>query len=88
MLLYRERPDLRPFYLDHLRGLHRWLLAHVYPWAGELGTMNLTKGLTVLALAQHVDARPGGLGRPATEGWLPDLARTASVPKPAASSTT
>lgn len=75
-------------HLDRLRGLHRWLLADVYTWAGALRTVNLTEGLTVLALAQHVDARPGGPCRPATGRWLRDLDGTASVPKPAASSTT
>jgi len=55
-----ERPDLRRFYVDHLRGVHRWKLADVYAWAGELRAVNLTEGLSVFALAGHVGARPGG----------------------------
>ena len=86
--LCRERPDLRRFDFDHLRGLHRRLFADVYAWAGELRTVNLTKGLTVLALAEHVEAKARRLSRPATGRWLRDLHGTASVPKPAASSPT
>ena len=86
--LCRERPVLRCFDLDHLRGLHRRLFADVYAWAGELRTVNLTKGPTVLALAEHVEAKARRLSRPATGRWLPDLHGTASMPKPAPSSPT
>ena len=86
--LYRERPDLRRSDLDHLHGLHRRLFADVYAWAGELRTVNLTKGLTVLALAQHVEAKAR---RTMPSGHGPLVARSrrdSFCAKPVASSPT
>lgn len=55
VVLYRERPHLGRFDLDHLRAVHRWLFAELYDWAGELRTVNIAKGGTLFAAAEHLE---------------------------------
>lgn len=41
--------------LDHLCRLHAWLFGAVYPWAGQLRTIDITKGDTRFANAQYLN---------------------------------
>jgi fido (protein-threonine AMPylation protein) len=44
-----ERPESGAFDLAHLQRIHRRLFGDVYDWAGELRTVDITKGDTVFA---------------------------------------
>ena len=43
-----------PFDLDYLRSLHRQLFDEVYEWAGELRTVDISKGHTRFCIASRV----------------------------------
>jgi cell filamentation protein, protein adenylyltransferase len=55
LVLVTERLDLGRYDLDHLRAIHRHLFGTVYDWAGELRTVNMTKGDTVFALVEWLE---------------------------------
>lgn len=75
-VLFAERLVLGTFDLDHLRALHRHLFGEVYDWAGELRTVNMTKGGTLFALAEWVEPQARQLlDRLRADGQLRDLDR-------------
>jgi cell filamentation protein len=43
------------FGLTHLQATHRHILGDIYPWAGELRTVRITKGSDLFALPEHID---------------------------------
>ncbi len=40
--------------LPHLRATHRYIFAEIYPWAGELRSVPISKGGDVFALPEHI----------------------------------
>jgi cell filamentation protein len=42
------------FDLAHLQATHRYIFGDVYPWAGELRTVRITKGGDLFALPEHI----------------------------------
>lgn len=54
-VLFQERLDLGSFDLSHLQAVHRHLFGRIYDWAGQLRTVNMTKGETLFALAEWVE---------------------------------
>jgi hypothetical protein len=43
------------FGLTHLQATHRHIFGDIYPWAGELRTVRITKGSDLFALPEHID---------------------------------
>jgi cell filamentation protein len=39
-----QTPPADAFDLDHLKAIHRWIFQDVYSWAGELRTVDISKG--------------------------------------------
>ncbi len=70
--------------LAHLRATHRLIFGDVYPWAGELRTVRISKGGDLFALPEHIDpyltrlfadlAREGLLGGLGRERFVERLA--------------
>ncbi|MEO6654352.1 MAG: hypothetical protein ABIP17_17060 [Ilumatobacteraceae bacterium] len=56
MVLFR-RPSVvsATWDLDHLRAIHRRSFGSVYPWAGELRTVDIVKGTSRFANAEYLD---------------------------------
>jgi cell filamentation protein, protein adenylyltransferase len=52
--LYAHRPHFESFDLAALQAVHRHLFGDIYPWAGELRTVDIIKGTTYFARAQHL----------------------------------
>ena len=44
------------FDLAHLKSIHRFLFSDVFPWAGELRVVNLSKGNSMFGPAMHIEA--------------------------------
>jgi cell filamentation protein len=42
--------------LDHLRAFHRRIFGGIYPWAGEIRTVQITKGGDLFAMPQHIES--------------------------------
>jgi cell filamentation protein len=55
LVLFAERLDLGRYDFTHLRAIHRHLFSAVYDWAGELRTVNMSKGDTVFALVEWLE---------------------------------
>lgn len=55
------------FDLAHLQATHRYIFGDIYPWAGELRTVRITKGGDLFALPEHIG--------PYLTSLLADLAR-------------
>jgi len=55
MLELVERPLAGQFDLSHLRALHRYLFQDVYDWAGELRTVDISKGNSRFANAGMIE---------------------------------
>jgi cell filamentation protein len=53
--LFRDRLDLGRYDLAHLQALHRHLFGQIYDWAGQLRTVNMSKGDTLFALAEWIE---------------------------------
>jgi cell filamentation protein len=49
-----ERPVEGGFNLDHLQAIHRRIFGSIYPWAGELRTVELTAGSTKFASLEYL----------------------------------
>jgi cell filamentation protein len=43
------------FDLAHLKATHRHIFGDVYPWAGQLRTVRISKGGDLFALPEHID---------------------------------
>lgn len=48
-------PVAGSFDLDHLRAIHRYLFQDVYGWAGELRTVEISKGDVLFCLARLIE---------------------------------
>jgi cell filamentation protein len=60
--------------------IHRRIFGGVYTWAGELRTIEISKGNTRFAFSQYLDTLGGDLfARLEAEGWLAGLGRTEFV---------
>lgn len=55
VVLFAEHLHLGHYDLPHLRSIHRHLFRAIYDWAGELRTVNMTKGDTVFALVEWLE---------------------------------
>ena len=79
-VLFHEHLDLGRYDLAHLRALHRHLFGAVYDWAGELRTVNVTKGTTLFALAEWLEPQANKIFSDlADDGFLLDLPRDGFV---------
>jgi len=52
----RQRPVKGRFDFAHLRALHRHIFQDIYPWAGDIRTVALSKGDTLFALPQYIQS--------------------------------
>lgn len=73
--LHAEQPLTGRFDLAHLQTVHRFLFGEVYDWAGQLRTVNITKGDTLFALAEHLPAQARELFARLRSQHLADLSR-------------
>jgi cell filamentation protein len=55
IVLFAEGLDLGRYDLAHLCAIHRHLFREIYEWAGELRTVNMTKGDSVFALVEWLE---------------------------------
>ena len=61
--------------LAHLQAFHRQVFGEVYPWAGELRTVAISKPGAVFCLPQHLTSYANQVfGRLADDRWLRDTA--------------
>lgn len=69
-------PDFDNISLSTLRGIHRYLFQDVYEWAGQLRTVDISKGSTRFANVSRVEPEADKLFRQlAQENYLVDLPR-------------
>jgi cell filamentation protein len=69
-----EEPIQGRFDLAHLCAIHRHLLQDVYDWAGELRTVDISKGASRFANCGQIESYLGGqLSKLATESFLQGL---------------
>lgn len=69
-------PDFDNISLSSLRGIHRYLFQDIYEWAGELRTVDISKGSTRFANVSRVEPEADKLFRQlAQENYLVDLPR-------------
>ena len=54
--LYQNVRPIPPFDMDHLKAIHRHLFQDIYSWAGEIRTIDLSKGYTRFASAMAIDS--------------------------------
>lgn len=54
-----ERPAAATFDFAHLRAIHRHLFQDLYDWAGEVRTVNITKGSSTFHQASVIDMAVG-----------------------------
>ena len=67
---------LPPYDLSYLRAIHRVLFRDVYPWAGELRTVDISKGSTHFCNVNFLESQAEKLfARLAAENWLEGLSR-------------
>jgi len=68
--------DLPPYDLPYLQQIHRILFGDVYEWAGELRTVDISKGGTHFCNVTRIEAEAAKLFRQlATANWFEGLAR-------------
>lgn len=80
--LYKIARDPIPgnYDLDHLRAFHKEIFKDVYPWAGEIRTINIVKGDTEFAKQQHVATYLNGVfEKLKQQNYLRDLDRDAFI---------
>lgn len=62
------------FDLAHLQEIHRWLFSDVYDWAGQIRTVDISKGETRFASHTHIEGYAPQITRPlAQEKYLRGL---------------
>jgi cell filamentation protein len=67
-------PDFSAFDLATLQAIHRHLFQDIYPWAGELRTVDISKGNTRFCTAAYIEKEANKLLRKlANEDCLVDL---------------
>lgn len=47
--------ELPPYNLDYMRKLHRQLFSELYDWAGEIRTINISKGGTLFCIHSRIE---------------------------------
>ncbi len=52
----RERPITGKFDLGHLQAIHAYLFQDVYPWAGKIRTVNISKGNSSFAFHEYIES--------------------------------
>ncbi|QTR49481.1 Fic/DOC family protein [Candidatus Thiothrix anitrata] len=68
-------PDFAAFDLGVLAAIHRHLFQDIYPWAGQLRTVDISKGTTRFCSAQYIQKEADRLlARLQSEQWLEGLA--------------
>jgi cell filamentation protein, protein adenylyltransferase len=76
VVLFSEQLKLGAYDMAHLRAVHRHLFGAVYDWAGDLRTVNMTKGDTVFALVEWLEPQAHEIfDRLAGVRYLQDLPR-------------
>lgn len=74
------RPIEGRFDLDHLKAIHRYVFQDVYDWAGQVRTVNLSKGGTAFTQVAFIEGDGKKLGEAlAAEGFLRGLDKPAFV---------
>ena len=64
-------PPVPPFDMDHLKAIHKHLFQDIYSWAGEIRTIDVSKGHTRFASAMAIDSAGTKLFREmGNEDWL------------------
>jgi cell filamentation protein len=58
----RQRPIAGKFDLEHLRAIHAHIFQDVYEWAGELRTVEISKGDSLFALTPYIEGEAQRLG--------------------------
>lgn len=82
MLELIESPLNGDFDLLHLKGIHRHLFQDVYPWAGELRTVDIRRGGSHFGNWAMIDRYLGGvLKRLPSENFLRDMNPDIFVPR-------
>jgi len=80
----KEHPIQGRFDTAHLRAIHKAIFKDVYEWAGEPRTVNMQKGESVFAFAQHIESSANKLlHQLARENHLKDLDKTQFVERAA-----
>lgn len=75
-------PDFAAFDLGALAAIHRHLFQDIYPWAGQLRTVDISKGNTRFCSAQYIQKEADRLlARLQSEQWLEGLALPEFVAK-------
>ncbi|SDM27430.1 cell filamentation protein [Modicisalibacter muralis] len=65
-----------PYELDYLKSLHHQLFSDLYPWAGEIRTIDIAKGETRFCNVQRIEPEAGKLfTRLKRENYFTDLPR-------------
>lgn len=68
--------DLPPYDLPYLQQIHRTLFADVYEWAGELRTLDISKGGTHFCNVTRIEAEAAKLfNRLAAANWYEGMTR-------------
>jgi cell filamentation protein len=79
LVMLAERPLSGAYDLGHLRAFHATIFGDIYPWAGELRTVNIAKR-TPFCPARNLVSYAGEIfGRLASPGHLQSLQRQAFV---------
>jgi len=80
-----EKPIAGKFDLQHLKAIHAYVFQDVYAWAGQLRTVNISKGGSHFAQAQFIESAARGMERQLEkDGYLKNLEKPAFVEKLAA----
>lgn len=80
----RDRGVIGKFDSNHLRAIHRYLFQDVFPWAGELRVVNISKGNTNFGPAMHIGSALKELfDKLAKERLLAELSASAFVDRAA-----
>ena len=75
-------PDFAAFDSGALAAIHRHLFQDIYPWAGQLRTVDISKGTTRFCSAQYIQKEADRLlARLQSEQWLEELALPEFVAK-------
>lgn len=79
LVMLAERPIPGEYDLDHLRAFHAAVFGDIYPWAGELRTVNLAKRTPFCPAKNLVSYADEVFGRLKSAHWLRDLPRQGFV---------
>jgi cell filamentation protein, protein adenylyltransferase len=72
------------FDLEHLKAIHRYIFQDVYGWAGQLRTVNISKGTSTFGFYQYIESHlQQTLSDLPRENYLQGLAQQAFVARAA-----